>query len=201
MIKYLFYNTICKESEKNRIGGSAFLPNEISWPNDVKSKPMLFLMTLSSDFLHKHTGCIIPNDNCVSVFVPYREGGIECAISMARSIDAAKVIVHKISQTTRQGFYKPLFPPRKIRLEIHCDIEDEDEFSEDIEEKVGGVPTWLQDRIDYKNYQFLLQFIAGEFNEFWPNHQELFMDGVCYLFLKKGFENLKNQAGMFRIQY
>ena len=110
------------------------------------------------------------------------------------------MIIHEVSRL-RQENTKPLSPPHKLRIETHLNIEDEDEFSDEIEEKVGGIPTWLQDTIEYTNYIFALQFIASEFNDYWPTHKELFMDGICYLFLNKILDLSETQAGMFRIQY
>lgn len=201
MVTYLFYDTLCEEDEKDRIGGDAYLPGNINWPSHGNI-PMLFLMTLSSNFLNKYANYEIPDSHCLSVFVPYAKGSIEGAIQLARTIDAATVLIHKTSSTPRQENKTPLNTCRKLRVEIHPDIEDEDEFSDEIEEKVGGVPTWLQDRIDYTDeYKFVLQYIAGEFEGYWTDHNELFLDGICYLFLREPFNLNDSQAGMFRIQY
>lgn len=82
-------------------------------------------------------------------------------------------------------------------LELDEDLEtDEDEFSEDLDDKIGGVPNWLQDKFDYTGYDFVIQISGMCFNGIIPAHQELLMSGVLYVFY-----NSLNNNGLLTLQY
>jgi len=195
MVNYLFYENICDSSIKNRIGGDACLPNTVTWPKDKNNRNMLFLMTLSGELISMYTKILIPKNLSISVFIPYTKNSITDTIQMARSSDIAKVIIHENENFTRQENDTPLLPARKISIKSE-DIEDEDEFSDEIEEKIGGVPTWLQDKIDYEDYEFVLQILGTEFGKYFPEYKNIFLGGVGYLFFSKS-----TKQGIFQIQY
>lgn len=182
------------------MGGDAALPSEIAWPEDKNGHPMLHLMALPSRWANQYAGCRLPYNYCVSIFIPFQKNSITHVIDLARNPLAAYVIAHEAASTLRQECASPLIPPHGIRIECDPDRPEEDEFGEDIEDKIGGGATWLQDRITAEGKQFLLQIGGMTFDTYWPTHGGMFMGGMLYLFIADAIA-LDGRCGQLTVQY
>jgi hypothetical protein len=194
MASYIDYENEADDQAHSKIGGSALLPEAIPWPIDRHGRKMLFLASLSSQVLKTQCGIVIPENQVLSVFCPYNKEDISCAIDMARGRETGYVIAH-FAGVPRQEFEYPVSGKKKV--ELNEDLEtDEDEFSEDIDDKIGGTPNWLQDRFDYTGYDFVLQISGLYFAKMIPTHSNLFMSGVLYVFY-----NSSENKGLVTLQY
>lgn len=198
---YLFFGEVCARDFPSRMGGDASLPAAIEWPRDKDGKPMLLLMTLASTLISTYLNNRLPENYGISVFVPFEKDSVEHVVDLARRPETARVIAHEIAPDLRQECHAPLVPPHAITIEVDADREDEDEFSDEIENKIGGKATWLQDRIELYDKQFLLQVGAGLFDRYWPSHRGIFMGGMVYLFVNKAGVLLAPQFGQLTVQY
>ena len=195
MVKYLDFEAECGPSSLPRIGGGACLPVTCEWPKDGNGKPMMHLLALPANMVNDSSGCRLPENYCVSVFIPYRKNSIEHVIELARKPDAACIIAHEVSTKIRQECESPLLPPHEIKIDSDEEADEEDEFSDEIESKIGGGPVWLQDRIDAPGCQFLLQLVGSAFNQYWPSHKGIFMGGICYFFIRDDCDYSQSSFG------
>lgn len=180
MASYIVYEKRADDREHSKIGGSSLLPKDMIWPKDRSGRNMLFLASISSELLMSECNISIPKDHVLSVFCPYKKGDIEHAIDMARGREPGFVISH-LAEAPRQEFDDPILEAKK--LELNKDFEtDEDEFSEDVEDKIGGNPNWLQDKFDYSGADFVMQLSGMYFDEVIPTHKGIFLSGVLYVF-------------------
>lgn len=194
MASYTTYEKSTDDRDQDRIGGSSLLPPAINWPTDRHGRKMLFLASLSSDLLKSQCNIIIPEGQILSIFCPYKEDDIECAIDMARGRENGYVVAHFPTEP-RQEFESPISSIKKLELNLNVET-DEDEFSEDIDDKIGGRPNWLQDRFNYTGYEFVLQISGLYFGKVIPHHKNIFMGGVLYVFY-----NPLNNTGLLTLQY
>lgn len=204
MVNYLAVGNICDDGVGPQLGGGAFLPPDVPWPCDENGREMLHLLSLPGGFLTNHTNITVDNSMCVSVFIPYSKDSVEESISLARRKDAAHVLVYEPGNLVRQQHGWPLQPCRILDVDPDEEAIDDDEFSDEIENKIGGIPVWLQDRIDYAGMEFCLQLVGGTIKQFWPSHSGIFLGGVGYLFLKPEIPSIRGGSelcGSFRIQY
>jgi len=162
---------------------------------------MLHLMTLSSHLVNTYSACRIPENYCVSVFIPYGKESNGHVVDLARHPDTARIIAHEIGAEVRQECSDPLSPPYSMLIDSDPGREDEDEFSDEIEPKIGGRPTWLQDVIESPGKQFFLQLLASQFNKLWVSHRGMFMGGVVYLFIDQDYDATAEQFGQLTVQY
>ncbi|MGO4294322.1 DUF1963 domain-containing protein [Chitinophaga sp. RAB17] len=194
MASYIEYEGDAEDQEHSKIGGSALLPEAIKWPIDRHGRKMLFLASLSSQLLKAQCDIVIPEDQVLSIFCPYERDNIECAIDMARGRETGCVIAH-FAKEPRQEFNDPIAEVKKLVL--NEDVEtDEDEFSEDLDDKIGGNPNWLQDRFDYTGYDFVLQISGLYFGKIIPTHKHIFMGGMFYVFYHPS-----DNKGLVTLQY
>ena len=200
-MNYLDFRDECEESTIPRMGGGASLPLRVVWPEDKDGEPMLHLMTLSPELINTYSNCKIAETHCVSVFIPFKKNSVEHVIDLARRPESARVIAHEIATEIRQECREPLDPPHAITVECDPGRDDEDEFSDEIEPKIGGGPTWLQDVIEAPGKQFLLQLLSSQFNDSWPSHRGMFMGGVVYLFISDHCDVTEERFGQLTIQY
>lgn len=194
MARYTVYEKDTNDQEYNKIGGSSFLPESINWPTDRHGKKMLFLASLSSELLKSQCNIIIPEGQVLSIFCPYKKDDIEYAIDMARARETGYLIAH-FPVKPRQEFEYPISEIKKLELNLSFET-DEDEFSEDVEDKIGGRPNWLQDSYNYAGYDFVLQISGLYFGKIIPSHKNIFMGGVLYIFY-----NPSNNNGLLTLQY
>jgi hypothetical protein len=194
MPSYFTYEKSSGDKEFNRIGGNSLLPKFINWPIDKSGRKMLFLASLSPEIIQSECGIYIPEGNIISIFLPYKKGSIEHAIDIARQRDRGYIISHPPGELRQECEY-PIIEGRQINLNKDFET-DEDEFSEDIEDKIGGDPNWLQDRFDYSGHEFLMQISGLYFGTVFPDHKDLFMGGIFYAF----YNSAKND-GLVLLQY
>lgn len=155
---------------------------------------MIFLASISSALLKSTCNIIIPADHVLSIFYPYRKGDIEHVIGIARGKEPGFVVSH-FAEAPRQEFEDPIREARKLELNENFET-DEDEFSEDLDDKIGGRPNWLQDRFDYAGYDFVMQISGMYFRKVIPTHKDLFAGGMFYVFY-----NPSNNEGLVSLQY
>lgn len=201
MVSYLVVDGICNVEAYPRIGGSCALPDDISWPKDNKDRPCTFLLGAESSWISKNAGVNLPNDLILSIFVPFDPSSVDHALAMARTPMSAKALLHPKATAFRQESSFSLDPPRALIVDLEPDAEDEDEFSSEIEPKIGGMPTWLQRRIEIPQRRFVLQLMSHQIREHWPAHGSLFMGGVGYLFLDIAWNGANPEVGELRLQY
>ena len=194
MARYVVYGKNADDRDHDKIGGSSLLPASASWPVDRAGRKMLFLASVSADWLKSECGIVIPQDHVLSIFCPYQKGSIEHSIDMARGREFGCVVSHP-AKAPRQEFADAIFEPRKLELNVDFET-DEDEFSDDIDDKIGGTPNWLQDRFDYSGHDFVLQISGLCFGKVVPTHKDLLMGGVLYVFY-----NSSSNAGRVTLQY
>lgn len=89
----------------------------------------------------------------------------------------------------------PIIDAKVLRLDENVET-DEDEFSEDLDDKIGGNPNWLQDRFDYTGYDFVLQISGMYLGKIIPTHKEALMSGMLYIFY-----NPVDNNGLITLQY
>jgi len=201
MVNFLAFDAECEQTFLPRMGGGTCLPKEVEWPRDKEGEPMLHLLTLPSNIVNIFSDCNLPTDHCISVFIPYRHDSIDYAIDLARKPGAAFVIAHKTSMEIRQECKYPLLPPHEIKIDCDKEAEDEDEFSDEIDSKIGGGPVWLQDRLEISDKKFLLQLVGAMIGNCWPSHKGMFLGGIGYLFIDGNFDYSKSRFGEFRVQF
>ena len=194
MASYVTYEKDTNDQERSKVGGSSLLPQSIGWPVDRFGKKLMFLASLSSDLLKSECGIDIPQGHILSIFCPYEKEDIEYPIDMARGRERGFVVVHP-AEAPRQEFGDPILPAKKLELNKKF-ATDEDEFVEDIDDKIGGRPNWLQDRFDYAGNQFVMQISGMYFGKIIPTHKNVFMSGVLYVFY-----NLFSNEGLVTLQY
>jgi hypothetical protein len=194
MASYIEYEKNAADHEYNKIGGNSLLPASINWPADRHGNKMLFLASLSSHLLKSQCNIIIPEDHVLSIFCPYKNGDIEYAIDIARGRERGYVVAH-LAGAPRQEFEYPITEAKKVELDEDLET-DEDEFSEDLDDKIGGRPNWLQDTFDYAGYDFVMQISGMYFGKITPTHKDLLMSGMFYIFY-----NPHNNNGLVTLQY
>lgn len=194
MASYTTYESNAGDHEHDKIGGNSLLPESINWPVDRHGNKMLFLASLSPQLLKSQCNITIPADHVLSIFCPYKKGDIEYVIDMARGRERGYIIAH-LAGAPRQEFEYPITGAK--RLELDTDLEtDEDEFSEDLDDKVGGRPNWLQDTFDYAGYDFVMQMSGMYLGKMIQTHKDLLMSGMLYIFY-----NSANNEGLVTLQY
>lgn len=203
MINYLDFVDACADDVQPRLGGGALLPAGVDWPRGMDGQPMLHLISLPGALVGKLVGIQVHPAACISVFIPYSQDSIEASFSLARRPGTAQVLLYQPAETVRQECNFPMEPAHAITIDS-VEGAEEDEFSDEIENKIGGGPTWLQDRIDMGGMAFCLQLVGPTLATRWPGHRGLFLGGVGYLFLERvmlapGLEVVN--CGDFRIQY
>lgn len=161
---------------------------------------MLHFLSLKHDQVNRFIPDNIPSNNCISIFIPYKPGDVENTIDLARKDGTAKVLRYIPEMALRQEFSMPLLPAKAIDI-FETDDEEEDEFSDEIDNKIGGHGIWLQNRIELPGKTFLLQVLGATVNENWRSHQGIFMGGVGYLFLNDEQNSVDSVAGDFKLQY
>lgn len=194
MASYITYNRDTKDQEYDKIGGSCLLPETVDWPIDRHGNKMLFLASLSSDMLKSQCGMMIPEGQILSIFCPYKPDDVECAIDMARGREKGYMMTHLPAQPRQESEY-PISGIKKIELNLNFET-DEDEFSEELDDKIGGQPNWLQDRFNYTGYDFVLQLSGLSFGKNFADHKNLLMGGMLYIFY-----NPLNNSGLLTLQY
>lgn len=194
MASYIGYEGNADDQELSKIGGSALLPEAIKWPIDRHGRKMLFVASLSSQLLKAQCDIVIPEDQVLSIFCPYTKDDVECAIDMARGRERGAVIAH-FAAAPRQEFEYPIHDIKKLVLDEDMET-DEDEFSEELDDKIGGGPNWLQDRFDYSGYDFVLQISGLLFGKIIPSHKHIFMGGMLYVFYSPS-----DNKGLVTLQY
>ena len=201
MSSYLKIDGTCDFDEYPRIGGACALPENIPWPKDKANSPCILLFSADSTWVTTHSKHPLPEGLLLSIFVPFDPGSSDHAVAMARAPNSARALVHSKAVTYRQESQFSLDPPRKVIIDEDDVITPEDEFDTDVEPKIGGVPTWLQRRIDIPGRRFVMQLMAHQIRAHWPKHSSLFMGGVGYLFLDIEWDQTYPEAGEFRLQY
>lgn len=194
MASYTIYDEHATDPEHDKIGGNSLLPVSIAWPRDRHGRKMLFLASISADLLQSQCNIAIPEGSILSIFCPYKKDEIEYAIDMARGREPGYLIAH-LPDAPRQEFDYPILQGKKLRLNENVET-DEDEFSEDVEDKIGGIPNWLQDRFDYTGYDFVLQISGMYLGKVIPTHKDVLMNGMLYVFY-----NAANNSGIVTLQY
>ena len=108
------------------------------------------------------------------------------------------------SDSVRQECESPLVPPRALAVDCDDEAEDEDEFSDEIENKIGGSPVWLQDRMQFDGMTFCMQLVGASISKAWSTHKGIFLGGIGYLYLNPSVPDVADavvRCGQFRIQY
>jgi Domain of unknown function (DUF1963) len=190
----------CQENTAPKIGGGVFLPNSMAWPLDKSGLPLLHLLTLPSELVNQFVTLDLPSNHCISVFIPYKPGEVEHLIDLARKDGTAKVLLYESTTGLRQECKTPLLPAKVMEI-YETDDDEEDEFSDEIDNKIGGHGIWLQNRIEIPGKVFLLQVLGATMNQNWPSHQGILMGGVGYLFVSNQFDSASTDIGEFILQY
>lgn len=201
MVSYLSFESICDELVVPHMGGGALLPPDIPWPKDDSGCPMLHFIVLPPETVASACGVLIPHDHVVSLFVPYSKDSVQYAIDLARKSQVARAVVHRRAGSARQECACALLPAHALQVKVVDDIDDEDEYSDEIDSKLGGTPVWLQDRIDVPDYRFVLQLVGTLIGRFWPSHNGIFLGGICYFFVRADGDVSRQDFGKLRIQY
>ncbi|WP_081687019.1 DUF1963 domain-containing protein [Chitinilyticum litopenaei] len=201
MINYLDFKIECPPEFLPRIGGQSCIPQEIDWPKSKDGNPMLHFMAIPTEIVNEHLGFELPEKHCISLFIPYQPDSIQHVIDLARNNNVASIFMHPISKELRQECSFPLNPAHAIRIDCDHDAEEEDEFSDEIDSKIGGTPVWLQDRISIDHHHFLLQFVGSVFDKYWPSHKGLFMGGIGYVFINTEHLSPGKNLGQLKIQF
>ncbi|QNP47539.1 DUF1963 domain-containing protein [Diaphorobacter aerolatus] len=191
---YFKYETPANALALNRICGDPLLPALVQWPLDEGGRKMIFIGSISSELLNSETSVKIPEGHLLSVFCPFEKNSVDIPIGLARHGAAGCVIHHPVG-TPRSCEELPKISAKLIE-KIPSIETDEDEFSEDLEDKMGGSPNWLQDRIDFSRSEFVAQFSGMYFEKIFPELKGIFMGGMLYVF----FDSKLNQ-GFIRLQY
>lgn len=194
---------IVTESEENlypKVGGGVFMPDSIAWPLDDSGHPMLHLLTMQSNDVNKFVANALPLNHFLSVFIPYKKGEIEYVIDLARKNGIAKVYAYEATTKLRQECITPLLPAKSMEI-YETDDDEEDEFSDEVDDKIGGHGIWLQNRIEIAGKFFLLQLLGATINRNWPSHNGIFMGGVGYLFVSNTQGCPALEVGEFKLQY
>jgi uncharacterized protein YwqG len=194
MASYTTYEKNADGHEHNKIGGDPLLPASIEWPVDRHGNKMLFLASLSPQLLKSQCNITIPDDHVLSIFCPYKSDDIEYAIDMARGRERGRIMAH-LAGSPRQEFESSITEAKKLELDENLET-DEDEFAEDLDDKIGGQPNWLQDRFDYTGYDFVMQLSGMYLGKIIPTHKGLLMSGMLYIFY-----NSSNNNGLVALQY
>ena len=67
------------------------------------------------------------------MFIPYSPNSVEEAVSLARRIDAAQVLLDLPDKEVRQECPYPMIPARSLEVDTDDEAVDENEFSDEIE--------------------------------------------------------------------
>ena len=115
----LIFDSIHNGSALGQLGGSVPLPETISWPTDIDGKPMLHLLTLHIDALTQISPINLPNDNVVSIFIPYDHLYKDHVplLRPTRLSKGAKVLAFKPGRNFINRNEHPLDPPLNINFE------------------------------------------------------------------------------------
>jgi hypothetical protein len=201
MTTFFKISSECQENTGPKIGGGVYMPNSMAWPIDKSGSPLLHLLTLPSDLVNRFVSVGLPSNHCISVFIPYKPGEVEHLIDLARKDGTARIFLYESTIKLRQECKTPLLPAKVMEI-YETDDDEEGEFSDEIDNKIGGHGIWLQNRIEIPNKTFLLQLLGATMNQNWPSHQGILMGGVGYLFVSTQFDSTTtNNIGEFKLQY
>ena len=177
----LIFDSIHNGSALGQLGGSVPLPETISWPTDIDGKPMLHLLTLHIDALTQISPINLPNDNVVSIFIPYDHlyKGHVPLLRPTRLSKGAKVLAFKPGRNFINRNEHPLDPPLNINFEKTSKNDD----NENLESKIGDTPAWLQDEIEIEDAKYFLQISYSDLDKNFPSHAGIIWGGEGYLFL------------------
>jgi hypothetical protein len=192
----------CNQETDCRFGGSPHLPDDIDWPVDSENVPLLHLFTISSVALNHYMNLAIEDGLQLSVFVPFKAGDIKRGISLARDPYRSKVLLYKPLKTHGPKNSEQTLEPRTMTfMKDRPDDEDEEEFSGEVDDKIGGGPIWLQRRIQLPESRFLLQINEGLLTKVWPELAGIFVGGMGFLFVKNPARPGRDSIGELRVQF
>ncbi len=199
---YLEIGDVCPQSFYPRIGGSCALPKNINWPRSQTGEPCLLFLSADSTWIVNNAEIELPENMVLSVFVPFDPNSIDHSSAMARVSNSAKALLHTKETFYRQECLYPIEPPRQLVIERGNSPETVfSEIASEIEPKIGGDPTWLQNKIEIPGRSFVLQMMAHQIRKHWPSHSPLLMGGVVYLFLDTHWNQREPLIGELRLQY
>ncbi|MCX2683935.1 hypothetical protein OO306_00045 [Pseudomonas sp. DCB_AW] len=192
MFKELIFTKHPQTAELPFIGGEPYIPKATPWPTDKLGNPLLHLASLPASFITKQiSGLTINSELLISIFTPYSKSDqyIEIALN-----EGGKVLAYppcKIHSST----FNPALESHLISIVENPEIDTSDNGIA----KIGGIPSWLQDK-EETNLKFILQINNSRLNKSAPNHKGILVGGIGYLLLKKEIIEQDQAAGSFVIQ-
>jgi Domain of unknown function (DUF1963) len=202
MFSMIEIGSICDDSADCKFGGIPALPSELKWPLDSEGQPLLHLITIPGRTLNHYANLTVDGDTCLSVFVPFKAGDIKRGIQLARESGASQVFLYKqLGESSAPPKSLSFGPFEMIFVEDRPDNEDEEEFSGETDDKIGGHAIWLQRRIDLPKSKFVLQINERLLTESCPELAGIFVGGMGFLFIDVNAQPGLDSIGELRVQF
>ncbi|QIH33830.1 hypothetical protein [Sphingobacterium sp. DR205] len=181
-------------SKSARIGGKSFISSNL-WPKDETGKFMTLVFCLPSELVSRILGITLENNTFFSVFSTYSQDKSSYFLDKViyntiddEELDIIKnntTVIYHTKENNGINLSEYEIPPYEI---TESGNEDEETFW-------GGQANFLQEEMKFEEYDFFMQFYAGNFPDDYKNI--LFLaDAIGYIFIKKNI-NINECGGLY----
>lgn len=180
------------------VGGPCKLPSSLSWPIANSGSSLFHLMSIPLNWLMSNND-IKGNQLWISIFVSYDRTEYSHYSKMSSdepNHNDARIILHDMSGPPRNEHSDGNDAIGNVSLKSNSNAS-----IDDIASYIGGQPTWVQDPITIKGYQWHASIYGPDIDQALGNDAGILSDGVGYIFLKSSLEpKLDEMAGRFYLQ-
>ncbi|BFO56703.1 MULTISPECIES: hypothetical protein [Comamonadaceae] len=176
------------------LDGPCKLSEGVDWPLDENGKPLFHLLSLPMNWIKEGEGTGL----WLSVFILYDKESYSHYGKISQEEDVAKnavVILHDMSG--KEKIIHPYQSETSKSITNRAAQEDD----ENVASYVGGIPYWVQDPIEIKNYECVATIYGPDMDEALGENRGVISDGVGYVFIRKNIDISKSGlVGNFYVQ-